>query len=95
MTTTKMPLHEPSAWLRGRINQRITEVRARGLDPNRDDTIILTPLGTTEDRGCDRCGRIVPDGDEFFVSSLHVLPGLMLVGGFCAGCGHLEMGGAR
>ena len=95
-TSTKIPLHEPSAWLRGRINQRIAEVRAAGLDPCKTDPFIVAPLGSTEDRGCDRCGIVVADDGEFYVSSLHVLAGLMLVGGFCARCATAEMpGGAR
>lgn len=102
MTATKRAqadvLHEPSAWLRGRVAERVAAVRALGLDPCTASPVIVAPLGRPgvpgerSDRECDRCGTYVPEGQKFVLSQLHALPGLLLVGGLCSSCAAAEVG---
>ncbi len=88
--------HEGSAWLRGQVARCVARVEAVGLDPA-GDTLVIAPLGrsaapgTREDRTCDRCRAYTPQGAPFYPFGVRPLPGLLLVGGLCAGCREKEV----
>lgn len=91
-------LHEPSAWLRERINCRIAQSVALGFRPDNAPPVLVLPLGTSgppgsrEDRACDRCDEYVPEGGQLYMQQIRPLPGLLLLGGLCAACTRLEVG---
>lgn len=97
-TTTTYAVSEPTAWLRGRVGAIIEGCHALGLDPSDASTTIVVPLGRTgppgsrEDRSCDRCGTFMPPPANLYMSRLHPLPGLLVVGGLCAVCAGHEVG---
>lgn len=92
------PLHEPSAWLRERINYRIAQSVALGFRPHAAPPVLVLPLGSSgppgsrEDRACDRCDVFISDGQDIYMHQIRPLPGLMLCGGLCATCNRLEVG---
>lgn len=98
LTDAQAPIHEPSAWLRGRVTERAHRARSLGFDLRMPSPVVIMPLGssgasgTRADRECDRCETFVPEGQALYGSRLHALPGLLLVGAFCTACAALEVG---
>lgn len=94
-TQTAAPV-EPSAWLRGRIAERVARVRCLGLDPDRPDPLIIAPLGRSgapgepSDFECDRCQTVVTGGERWVLVKLPARRGLVLVGGLCGPCSDRE-----
>lgn len=85
-------VHEPSAWIRNRMAERVAAVTAAGVDPHHGPTRIVAPLGSTgapgsrADRECDRCGEHVPEGRLLHLVVVPVTPYLHLAGGLCTPC---------
>lgn len=95
-SATSLPPHEPSAWLRARVAERVARVRRLGLDPDATDPLIVAPLGRSgvpgekSDRECDRCEAYVPQGPLFFTMAIRAAAGLVLITGMCTPCARLE-----
>lgn len=96
--------HEPSAWLRNRLNEIEStlrcvmgdQVEVVGQLPTY--LVPLGPMGTVgswEERTCDRCRTYVPVGQSFYPIALAPLPYLVVTGGLCPACADLERGPVR
>lgn len=87
---------EMSAWMRGRIAERLAYCRRLGLDPDAPDPVIIAPLGRPavpgepSDRQCDRCDAYVPVGPTFWTTTIPAARGLLLIAGMCTPCARLE-----
>ncbi|MGC0271722.1 hypothetical protein ACO0LV_01845 [Pseudactinotalea sp. Z1739] len=96
--TTNTPLIELTAWMRGRLAERVARLIDAGHDPHTGPDLIITPLGTTgepgtrADRSCDRCGRFVSQGCILYMITVQAAPRVLCVGGLCGACRRLEDG---